>query len=588
MGDGSIKILFEPPKSSQKISSYIIKYKKQFFITALTGILFNSAMVLGPIFQGKLLDAALTSKDINTIVRVGIEFILITLGFQVARFFKRYFVRDMANRISGDMRVGIIQSLLSTDLNTMEKQKVGDMMSRTIGDVDIVVEAIRKTITELWDTWVLMLAYFITLMIYDVKITLISFIPIPLAIVLAQLMKGLVQSTSKTARKANSKTTSQIRKMILEVNLLRLYGREESELKRLEEKLKVQARETAKASVLKNGLGPIYSSVATIGILLVVALGSNKVIEGSWTLGTFTAFITIFSALATRTTTAAKVFNIQQGAKASWERVKYLIGNSKLQNKKDVEGLKPETIKIEKLSFKYPTGDKYAIKDLSFDVAEGMIVGVTGAVGSGKSALGLVLTGLYDYNGSIYWGNKEFRNIPYNKKLSTISYMGHNPLLFSETLENNITWGDRGKESLEKVLDIASLKEDIKKFEYGAKTQVGEKGMKVSGGQKQRIALARALYKDAKVIILDDPFSAVDIGTEAHIIEELRKNVGNKILFIFSHRLEAFKYTDKVLVLDKGSIVQQGTHEELARSQGIYSKIIDSQEFMRGENYEQS
>lgn len=588
MGDGSIKILFEPPKSSQKISSYIIKYKKQFFITAMTGILFNSAMVLGPIFQGKLLDAALTSKDINTIVTVGIEFILITLGFQVARFFKRYFVRDMANRISGDMRVGIIQSLLSTDLNTMEKQKVGDMMSRTIGDVDIVVEAIRKTITELWDTWVLMLAYFITLMIYDVKITLISFIPIPLAIVLAQLMKGLVQSTSKTARKANSKTTSQIRKMILEVNLLRLYGREESELKRLEEKLKVQARETAKASVLKNGLGPIYSSVATIGILLVVALGSNKVIEGSWTLGTFTAFITIFSALATRTTTAAKVFNIQQGAKASWERVKYLIGNSKLQNEKDVEGLKPETIKIEKLSFKYPTGDKYAIKDLSFDVAEGMIVGVTGAVGSGKSALGLVLTGLYDYNGSIYWGNKEFRNIPYNKKLSTVSYMGHNPLLFSETLENNITWGDRGKENLEKVLDIASLKEDIKKFEYGAKTQVGEKGMKVSGGQKQRIALARALYKDAKVIILDDPFSAVDIGTEAHIIEELRKNVGNKILFIFSHRLEAFKYTDKVLVLDKGSIVQQGTHEELARSQGIYSKIIDSQEFMRGENYERS
>lgn len=588
MGDGSIKILFEPPKNSQKISAYIIKYKKQFFITALTGILFNSAMVLGPIFQGKLLDAALTSKDINTIVRVGIEFILITLGFQVARFFKRYFVRDMANRISGDMRVGIIQSLLSTDLNTMEKQKVGDMMSRTIGDVDIVVEAIRKTITELWDTWVLMLAYFITLMIYDVKITLISFIPIPLAIVLAQLMKGVVQSTSKTARKANSKTTSQIRKMILEVNLLRLYGREESELKRLEEKLKVQARETAKASVLKNGLGPIYSSVATIGILLVVALGSNKVIEGSWTLGTFTAFITIFSALATRTTTAAKVFNIQQGAKASWERVKYLIGNSKLQNEKDVEGLKPETIKIEKLSFKYPTGDKYAIKDLSFDVAEGMIVGVTGAVGSGKSALGLVLTGLYDYNGSIYWGNKEFRNIPYNKKLSTISYMGHNPLLFSETLENNITWGDRGKEGLEKVLDIASLKEDIKKFKYGTKTQVGEKGMKISGGQKQRIALARALYKDAKVIILDDPFSAVDIGTEAHIIEELRKNVGNKILFIFSHRLEAFKYTDKVLVLDKGSIVQQGTHEELARSQGIYSKIIDSQEFMRGENYEQS
>lgn len=582
MGVKNTKILFAPPENSQKILSYIMKYKKQFFITALTGIFFNSAIVLGPIFQGKLLDAAVSSQDIKSVVRVGVQFILITLGFQIARFFKRYFVRDMANRISGDMRIGIIESLLSTDLNTIEKQKVGDMMARTIGDVDIVVEAIRKTITELWDTWVLMLAYFVTLMIYDVRITLISAIPIPLAIVSAQFMKKFVHSTSKTARKTNSKTTSQIRRMISDINLLRLYGREESELKRLEEKLKVQASETAKASVLKSGLGPIYSSIAAIGIILVVALGSNKVIEGNWTIGTFTAFITMFSALAARTTTAAKVFNIQQGAKASWERVKPLIGNPQLQVQQQAESLKPDEMKIENLSFRYPTGDKYAIKDLSFNVSKGTIVGVTGSVGSGKSALGLALTGLYDYEGNIYLDNKEFSSIPYSKKLSTISYMGHNPLLFSDTLENNITWGDKTKKGLEKAITIACLKDDIQRSENGIKTQVGERGIKVSGGQKQRIALARTLYKDAKIIILDDPFSAVDIGTEANIIEGLRKNVGDRILFIFSHRLDAFKYADKVLVLENGKIVQEGTHEELVGVEGIYSKIINSQKFMGG------
>ncbi|MEW9094770.1 MAG: ABC transporter ATP-binding protein [Clostridiaceae bacterium] len=582
MDKKQIRTKFAPPKNSEKLLSYIIKYNKQFIFTAISGTLYNTIIVLGPIFQGKLLDSAISSSSVWGIVKSGIEFILITLAFQVARFFKRYYVRDMANRISGDMRIGITESLLNKDLNTLEKQRVGDMMSTTIGDVDIVVEAVRKTITELWDTWVLMLAYFVALMIYDVKITLIASIPIPLSIFLAEFMKNFVQSKNKLARKANSKTTSQIRKMIAETSLLRLYGREEAELERLEEKLKDQSNKATIASVLKSGLGPIYSSLATIGIILVVALGSNEVIMGNWTIGTFTAFITMFTSLAARTTTAAKVFNVQQGAKASWERVKNLMEKNNIEYDFKDEILNPKEISIEKLSFKYPTSNQYAIEDLSLKVKEGMIIGVTGSVGSGKSALGLVLTGLYDYEGSIKFDGMELRDISSKDKCSGISYMGHNPFLFSESFRNNITWGVEEEDRLEKALDIASLKEDIKRLDHGLDTQVGEKGIKVSGGQKQRIALARALYKNSKIVILDDPFSAVDINTEAKIIEGLRKNVEDKIIFIFSHRLDAFKHTDKVLVLDKGKVVQQGTHEELVNVIGIYRKIVESQKFLGG------
>jgi len=201
-------------------------------------------------------------------------------------------------------------------------------------------------------------------------------------------------------------------------------------------------------------------------------------------------------------------------------------------------------------------------------------------VGSGKSALGLALTGMYDYEGEIYLGDEEFRDIPKSKKVATISYMGHDPFLFSDTVENNITWGNSNPEKLERVLSIASLKTDITKFEKGVKTKVAERGAKVSGGQRQRISLARALYKDASILILDDPFSAVDLYTEGKIIEALRENANDKFIFIFSHRLEAFKYTDKVIVLDKGKIVEMGTHEELSKNHGIYNKIIDSQKFM--------
>jgi ATP-binding cassette subfamily B multidrug efflux pump len=576
------KIIFAPPKNTQSLLSYIIKYHKQFIITAITGIAFNTAIVLGPIFQGKLLDTAVSLRNVHSLIIAGLQFIGITLSFQLARFFKRYFVRDMANRMSGDMRVSIMESIFNTDLNIMEKQKVGDMMSTTIGDVDIVVEAIRKTITEIFDTLVLMIAYWATLMIYDIRITLLSTIPIPIVILLAQAMRKVVVSKSKAARKANSKTTTQIRKMISEINILRLYGREEAELKRLSMKLSVQARSASIAAMLKNGLAPIYASLSTIGIILVIALGGNEVIKGSWTIGTFTAYVSIFIALATRTTTAANVFNVQQGAKASWERVRGLIENTNPIPLSNSISLKPKNITINNLSFKYPTSDKNVLHNFSLNVPAGSIIGITGSVGSGKSALGLALTGLYDYEGSIFLDNSELRELPYNQKLATITYMGHDPFLFSDSLENNITWGNIKSEKLDKVLNNASLKQDISILENGIKTEVGENGRRVSGGQKQRIALARALYKDANIVILDDPFSAVDIHTEANIIQELRKNAEDRTIFIFSHRLDVFEFTDMVLVLDKGEIVQQGTHEALTNMDGIYRKIRTSQQFLGG------
>lgn len=574
---------FAPPQKLDKLLPYIIKYNKQFIYTAISGILYNTIIVLGPIFQGKLLDSVISSRGLNEVFKAGLNFILVTLSFQFARYFKRYYVRDMANRMSGDMRVGIMESVLDTDLNIVEKKKVGDMMSTTIGDVDIVVEAVRKTITELWDTWVLMLAYFTALLFYDVKITLIAVIPIPLSIALAESIKHYVQAKNKAARKANSKTTTQIRKMIGETNLLRLYGREEAELKRLRLSLDEQSKKAAAAEVLKSGLGPIYTSLATVGIIIVVALGSSKVMNKSWTIGTLTAYIAMFTSLAARTNTAAKVFNIQQGAKASWERVKTLIIDRKTAKQAEErlsasEGLK-ELI-VEKLAFRYPTSSDFAIQEASFQVKLGSIIGVTGSVGSGKSALGLALTGLYEYEGCIRLDDREFRDIYYEDKRSFVSYMGHNPFLFSQSIRENIAWEKEKEEHLSEALCIADLEEDLKRLDKGLDTSVGERGIKVSGGQKQRIALARTLYKNSRLIILDDPFSAVDINTEARIIKELRNNPENKTIFIISHRLDAFKYTDKVLVLDKGKIIQQGTHEELSTREGIYKKIIESQRFL--------
>lgn len=577
---------FNPPEKVTNLLAYVSKYKKQFIFTAIAGILYNTIVVLGPIFQGKLLDVAISANGIKSIIKSGVEFILITLTFQVARFFKRYYVRDMSNKISGDMRVGITKSILNTNLNEIEKRQVGDMMSTTISDVDVVVEAIRKTITEMWDTWVLMIAYFLALMFYDIKITLICVIPIPISILIAQCMKKIVQTTNKKYRKANGNTTSQVRNMISEINILRLYGREENELKKLKEKLDIQKKEATIALVLKSGLGPIYSAVSTVGIVLVISLGSNEVIKGKWSVGTLTAYIIMFTSLSNRTRTAAKVFNIQQGAKASWERIKNLISiKYESNNRKEDIGI-INSIKLQNVNFKYPMSKENAIKNITLNAKRGMIIGVTGSVGSGKSALALALTGAYPYEGSIKLNNDELINFSADFKSKNITYMGHNPFLFSSSIEHNITWKEN-EDDLSKVLETTSLIEDIEKMEFGKNTKIGENGVKISGGQKQRIALARALYREAQIIILDDPFSAVDINTEQNIIRKLNEQRHDKIIFIFSHRLDVFKYTDKVIVLDEGQIVEEGSHDELVSNKGIYEKIIECQSYLEsGEVYE--
>jgi len=315
-------------------------------------------------------------------------------------------------------------------------------------------------------------------------------------------------------------------------------------------------------------------------------MGGNNVINGIWTIGTLTAYITMFLALAKKVPTIAKVINLNQGSKASWERMKNLLNQPKVK----MIGQKNEildNLSVENISFKYPTSVTNVIKDISFNIPKGTIIGITGSIGSGKTALGLALTGLYEYNGKMLINETDAKNINYEDRIKNTSYMGHDAFLFSDTLKNNITWEDDNKEKLQKVIDIVDLMKDIETFPNDINTEVGEKGVLLSGGQRQRIALARALYKDSEIMILDEPLSAVDVKTEKEIIQKLRKNLQNKIVFIISHRLSIFKYVDKILVLNNGKIAETGTHNKLIKEDGIYKQIVDSQNFMKGNEYEE-
>jgi ABC-type multidrug transport system fused ATPase/permease subunit len=503
----------------------------------------------------------------------------------------------MTNRIACDMRAGLLSRVLKYPMAKIERESVGDLMSRTVGDVDQITSTTQQTINEGWDTWLLMVSYFVVLLWYDWRITLVSSIPIPFAIILAQSVRHPVYRFSLASRRAASVVTSHVQRTLGGLTILRLFGREDVETDRLKAYNRALMKWNIKTSLVQTAMMPVYATLASLGIVAVIILGGRRVVGATWTIGTFVAFLTMFAAMSTRTWVAARIFNQFHAASASWDRIK-----NKLNEPEETAPVGPITdskqagrtgsaplIQAANLSFGYPGAEHEALVGLTFFVNKGDFVGVTGPVGSGKSALALVLTGLYPYSGELLVDGRSVDSFSSREKANTFAYAGEEAFLFSASIRQNITfrdgtgWGAEDLAREEVAVHTAALSDDMALFPQGLNTVVGERGARLSGGQRQRVALARAIYSGNPVLILDDPFSAVDIGTEQRMVERIRKDLKGTTILVFSHRLASFAGADRILVLDKGRLVEQGNHAQLMAGRGLYEKIYSAQTWMEGE-----
>ena len=330
-----------------------------------------------------------------------------------------------------------------------------------------------------------------------------------------------------------------------------------------------------KANILENSMQPIYNVIAMLGIIIVIYMGGTKVINGDWTIGVFSTYIAIFTAMAVKASKAAKLFNSVQKSQVSWKRIKpYLAEYISKDNASNIN--KNEmTLTVKNLSFSYEEGKESVIENISFEGKTGEIIGVTGSIASGKSTLGLSLVGLYPYVGSIKIDQKELKDYSEYERSQMISYLGHNPQLLSDTLYNNITLGSN--QDIRAVLKDVCFDTDLEAMPKGQDTLVGNSGIKLSGGQQARIALARTLLNKNKIIILDDPFSAVDMKTEETIIENLKSNYKDSLIIIISHRLAIFNKINKIILLKSDKTVDYGTHDELMKKSEIYATIFNLQ-----------
>lgn len=575
---------------ADRILSYFKEEWKVLLIITVSGVIYNLGLLLGPWFEGKMAGCLIDILAKNAVYKDMLILVIayvISIGVvQVSRYIKRFYVRRFANNVNRRMKKILYGTLVLKSRTELEGEGMGDIMTKAILDVDDCAEGMRKFTTEVFDTGVALAAYAGMLLVYDVRLALISMIFPPISYIIAEKMKVIVQKTGSAYKKQSGILSNATLDRASNAITYRVYGREVDRKNAYEDNLAEYEKSAIYANIWNSSLTPLYRIISMMGILFILYFGSRNVLGTgwkTWDIAAFTTFLACFIKLSDKSSKAAKLFNAVHKAQVSWKRIKPLMV---IQAKDtDCKNQTSGKLEVQNLSFTYPDG-KNVYNGISFTAEPGQIIGVTGPVASGKSTFGRTFLCEYPYEGSIRYNGCELKNAADNERTGIISYLGHDPELFNDSIKNNILLGDN--KDVNEYLKAVCIDKEVEAMEQGADTIIGSGGVRLSGGQAQRIALARTLCHKKPVFILDDPFSALDKNTEEQIYNNLRKMTEGSIVIILSHRLYMFPKLDKVIWLDEGS-ARVGTHDELMLECMAYRQLNDAANAMSEDtvSYEQ-
>ncbi len=576
----------------------------------------NTAVVLPAVLLGRAIDAAKAwasgQGEGTSVLWAGLAYAGSMALYQGARLVKRWGLRVGNQRIMASMRADALRGVLFWPMDRLYSVPIGDLMARIIGDVEVVGRGVRELTTEAWDTVLFSLSLIAGMMAYDPGLTLLTLLPVPLGLLLALSMGRWVSERTVAAREASAALTSYLQERLVGLRVVRLFGRVEATVARVAE-LSSHLAEASLAIVrLRSSLQPVYRLLMLGGVVFLLWLGGERVATGAMSLGALIAYLDLYNRFVNRGHRIPQLFNSVQGGAAAYARLEPLLApplDGPVSWRSTVRiayvpGLDepgpplperpphPVAISLRQVTFRYPGNERPVLRRISLDIPAGGFVAVTGPVGCGKSALARVLLGLYPLEeGQVLLdGVVPLDALSPAERAAWIGYLPQTPFLFSGTVRENILFtfpaqGPQCDAELDRWLRLAALETDLQTFPKGLDTEIGERGLRVSGGQRQRIALARAFASRPALLVLDDPFSAVDLDTEAQIIAGLREAFGpaapleqRATVVFFSHRLGAFPLADQVVVLDRGRIVEQGAHEALLAAGGLYARIYRAQQ----------
>jgi ATP-binding cassette subfamily B multidrug efflux pump len=551
------------------------------------GMTINMILGLPEGAQGQAADRMGVDLDINSaenaIISAGIAIVIFALTRGIFAFVQGYMAERLSQSIAFDLRNELFAKIQRLSFSYHDRNQTGQLMIRATDDVEKVRMFIGQGLLLALQAIVLLVGTLIILFTINVKLTLVALPVLPFALITFAFFGTIVQPLFTELQQRLSRMNTILQENLAGISVVKAFTRERSEQKRFRHAADDFLEQGLKVSRMFSLVFPIVFLIGNLGQAAVMYFGGRQIIGGTLTLGEWQEFslylVYVFFPLGH----LGMIISLMSQAAASATRV-YDI----LDTQNEVED-RPDAVEIgqvqgcvtfENVSFKYFKRGNYVLRDVSFEALPGQTIALLGATGSGKTTIINLLPRFYDASeGRVMIDDQDVRDVTLNSLRQQIGIVLQETTLFSGTIRDNIAFG-RPDASIDEIIaaaQAAAAHEFIETFPDGYDTRVGERGTTLSGGQKQRIAIARALLMDPRILILDDSTSSVDLATEYRIQQALDQLMEGRTSFVIAQRISTVLNANQILVLDKGQIVAQGTHEDLIQNSPIYVEIYNSQ-----------
>jgi ATP-binding cassette subfamily B protein len=499
-------------------------------------------------------------------------------------FLMRQTVVVASRHIEYDLRNDLYDHLQRLSATFYQEYPTGDVITRATDDIEKVRRYIGPAIMYVTRSLVMVLVAASAMFVISPTLTLYALTPLPLLAIAVFFMARMVHHRSDQLQQQYSTLTSRVQEALSGIRVLKAYTREESEAEAFEEESREYRARNLDLAWIESAWRPSFLLLVGVSTVIVVWMGGRLVAEGTITIGNIAEYIIYINMMTWPVASLGFVITMIQRASASVLRLQRIM-----DREPDIDD-GPETnpaiqsigggITFRDVWYRYEDEDEPALRGVSFDLPADHTLAVVGRTGSGKSTLVRMIPRLLEPDtGIVEIDGHDLRTIPLKTLRENMGYVPQDVFLFSDTVANNIAFGDldADRDEIRRAAAEADLVENVADFPDGFDTYVGERGIALSGGQKQRTSIARALVRNPRVLIFDDALSAVDTATERNILRSLRARQGSHTLVIVSHRLSAVQAADLILVMERGEVVQRGTHEELVDEDGLYADLHEKQ-----------
>ena len=563
----------------QKIINLVLQYKRQLILASICMVMVAAAGGAMAVLVKPVMDDIFVAKNKEMLLLIPGLAILIFLIKGVGSYGSEYLMNYIGERIIRYFREALYEKITDLPMAFIHKERTGRLMSRITNDVNIVKGMVSTAVINIFRDFFSVIVFLCVIFYQDWKLATGAFVVLPLAFYPILLFGRRVRKFSTGTQETMADLNSFLHETFSGAKIIKIFGMEDFEKVRFRDKARLLFKLEMKKVMAKALSSPVMEFVGGLGIAFIIWFGGSRVINGTSTPGTFFSFITAVMTLYDPVKRLAKLNNtIQEGVAAASRIFDILEQEETILDPRAPKSLSRDDLEVEfkDVTFAYDNAEKPALNHINLKAASGDVIALVGMSGGGKTSLVNLIPRLYDVTGgSVSIGGIDVRDVSVKALREHISIVTQEPILFNETVRENIRYGkmDATDEEIEAAARSAFAHDFIMRFPQGYDTVIGELGSRLSGGEKQRLCIARALIKDAPVLILDEATSALDSQAERVVQKALENLMKGRTSFVIAHRLSTIDYASRVVLLKNGAIEEEGTHDELMALEGEYYKL---------------